>query len=87
MPIWSRGHYHIYDGFGVISTTQLALGLVGTLGLNKPPLKEPPQTVLDLDARGCPTKPFTPSIRTTEERRVVLGCFMLSSVYGDCIIT
>ena len=71
----------------MIQSTQLALALVGNLGLNKPALKEPPQTLLDLDARGCPVTPFSPSIRTTEERRAVLGCFMLSSVYGDLVIT
>ncbi len=55
---------------------------MGNLGLNKPPLKEPTQMVLNLDGRGCPTKPFSPSVRTMEERRAVLGCFLLSSLYG-----
>lgn len=62
--------------------TQLAMALVANLGLNKPPLKEPVQMMLNLDARGCPIKPFVPSTRTLEERRAVLGCFLLSSVYA-----
>ena len=58
------------------------MGLVVNLGLHKPPLKEPTQVMLNLDERGCPSRPFTPSPRTTEERRAVVGCFLLSSVYG-----
>ena len=62
--------------------SQLAISLVGNLGLNKPPPKEAPQMMHDLDARGCPIRPFTSSTstRTLEERRAVLGCFLLSSV-------
>lgn len=77
------GHYHIHDKLVIIQTTQLAMALVGNLGLNKPPLKEPTQMLLNLDARGCPRKPFTPSARTVEERRAVLGCFLLSSVVSS----
>lgn len=66
----------------ITQTAQLGIALMGNLGLNKPPLKEPTQMVLNLDGRGCPTKPFSPSIRTMEERRAVLGCFLLSSLYG-----
>lgn len=78
---WFRGHYHVHDKPVITQATQLAMALVGNLGLNKPPLKEPKQIMLNLDARGCPTKPFSPSPRTMEERRAVLGCFLLGSVY------
>ncbi len=60
--------------------TQLAIGLVANLGLKKMPPKEPPQMMLEYDARGCP-KPFNPSPRTMDERRAVIGCFLISSVY------
>ena len=78
--LWYRGHYHIFDQPIIIQTTQLAMALVGNLGLHKPPLKEPTQMMLNLDAQGCPQKPFSLSRRTTEERRAVLGCFLISSV-------
>lgn len=77
------GHYHIHDKPIISQATQLAMALLGNLGLNKPPLKESTQMVLNLDARGCPIKPFSPSTRTTEERRAVLGCFLLSSVVSS----
>lgn len=77
---WFRGHYHIYNKPIITSAAQIAIALVGNLGLNKPPLKESTQMMLNLDGRGCPVKPFTPTTRTTEERRAVLGCFLLSSV-------
>ena len=62
------------------AVTQLAIGLVANLGLKKAPPKESPQMMLNYDARGCP-KPFSPSPRTMEERRAVVGCFYISSVY------
>ena len=58
----------------------IAMGLVDNLGLAKLPPKEPQQMMLDFDAQGCP-KPFSPSARTIEERRAVIGCFFISSVY------
>ena len=76
---WFRGQYHVYDKPIISQTIQLALALVGNLGLNKSPPKEPMQMMMNLDARGCPVKPFNLSVRTTEERRAVLGCFLLSS--------
>ena len=78
-----RGHYHVHDKPVIIQATQLAMALVGNLGLNKPPPKEPAQVMLSLNARGCPTRPFTPTVRTMEERRAILGCFLLGSVYVD----
>ncbi|CAD6586535.1 MAG: hypothetical protein ASARMPREDX12_002379 [Alectoria sarmentosa] len=76
------GHYHNNEKPIITQVIQLAMALVADLGLNKPPLKEPTQMMLNFDARGCPIKPFSPSTRTMEERRAVLGCFLLSSVYG-----
>ncbi|KAL6718431.1 hypothetical protein ACLMJK_004521 [Lecanora helva] len=73
------GHYHIYDKPVITSVLQMAKGLVGNLGLKRMPPKEPPQMMLEYDARGCP-KPFNPTPRTIEERRAVLGCFLVSSV-------
>lgn len=77
------GHYHIHDKPVMIQSTQLAMALVGNLGLNKPPLNEPTHMMYNLDSRGCPIKPFSPSTRTMEERRALLGCFLLSSVVSS----
>lgn len=59
---------------------QLAIGLLGDLGLRRSPAKYPPHLFLNMDCRDCP-KPFDPAKRTNEERRVALGVFWLSSVY------
>lgn len=57
--------------------TQLTMSLVFDLGLNKAPPKEV-QTTLCVNAHECP-KP--PTIRTMEQRRAVLGCFLPASMY------
>jgi hypothetical protein len=61
---------------------QLAMALLGDLGLNNPPPKEPINMLLNRDSRGCP-KLFNPSTRIMEERRAAIGCFSVISVYGS----
>ena len=58
---------------------QLVMGLIANLGLKKTAPKEPLRVMMEYDERGCPRK-YTPSPRTMEERRAVIGCFFLSSV-------
>jgi hypothetical protein len=59
--------------------TQLAQALVFDLGLNKP-LPKDPDTMLNFNSHGCP-RPLLSTVRTMEERRAVLSCFLVSSMY------
>ena len=61
-------------------TMQLAIGLVGNLGLKRPPPKETPQIMLENVGRGC-SKHYSTAPRTMKERRAVIGCFLIGSVY------
>lgn len=76
----SRSQSHIHTNPIVTNLLQLAIGLLGDLGLKRPPAKQPPHLILNYETRSCP-KNFSPTKRTTEERRVALGIFWLSSVY------
>jgi hypothetical protein len=58
---------------------QIAMSMVYDLGLNKPPLKPASLALLEYDDRGCP-KPPRSQFRTNDERRALLGCFLLSSL-------
>ncbi len=56
--------------------TQLATSLVFDLGLNKP-LSKDPQLSLCISSYKYPK---SPTVRTMEERRAVLGCFLITSM-------
>ena len=56
--------------------TQLAISLVFDLGLNKP-LEKYPQVALCVNSQDHP-KSLT--VRTLEERRAALGCFLITSM-------
>ena len=60
----------------------LAAGLADDLGLTKPVPQVLPTVMLNWTARGCPKPPYALVLkkRTMEERRVVLGLFLVSSV-------
>jgi hypothetical protein len=60
----------------------LAMGLAGDLGLTKPAPQASPAVMLNWTQQGCPKPPHALVVkpRTMEERRVVLGLFLLSSM-------
>jgi hypothetical protein len=72
-----RGHFQFYAKPFLAAFTQLAMSLVFDLGLNKPVLKDM-HPVPCLKDKTC-SRPSGP--RTMDERRAVLGCFLITSMY------
>lgn len=72
-----RGHYQFYAKPSLVVFTQLAISLVYDLGFNKPVFKVTNPVLCLKEKRWY--RPFGP--RTTEERRAVLGCFLITSMY------
>jgi hypothetical protein len=66
-------HIKLMDRF-----MNLAISMVFDLRLNKPPLTKP-FFLLDISSSES-EKQARPSTRTMEERRAILGCFVLSSL-------
>lgn len=62
---------------------QLSIALLAELGLNKAVPKDMPHLLLEYSARGCPEQYCQLRDRTTEERRVAIGCFLATSVYEN----
>jgi hypothetical protein len=77
------GWCHVYICNGPIISTiiHLAMSLASDLGLTKPLPTESSTVMLNYTAQGCP-KPITGMIptRTMEERRAVIGLYVVSSV-------
>jgi hypothetical protein len=65
----------------LISLVQLAIAVLYDLGLDKPFSKDPALT-LAYDLKGAVKPARFSRSPTMEERRVLFGCFMLSSVYA-----
>ncbi|KAI4285157.1 MAG: hypothetical protein L6R35_004723 [Caloplaca aegaea] len=57
--------------------TQLAVSLVYDLGLNRPVPRDNPLVALCIQSHNTP---MIPTPRTMEERRAVLGCFLITSM-------
>jgi hypothetical protein len=75
------GHYNILQKPVITTIVQLAVSLAFDLGLNKPLPKEQTRVMLDYTARGCPKPAINVVVaRTMEERRAIIGLFLLSSV-------
>ncbi|KAK9235751.1 Zn(II)2Cys6 transcription factor [Lipomyces kononenkoae] len=62
-------------------STQLATSLVFELGLNNPPRNDTALTCYDV--LQCEPASSTPTVRTMEERRAVLGCFLITSIISS----
>jgi hypothetical protein len=62
------------------SLVQAAIAMLYDLGLDKPPSKDP-SVMLTHELKGGPKLSRTVGSETMEERRVSLGCFLLSSTY------
>jgi len=76
---WSNCHVQRKKSLSVF--TQMAMSLVFDLGLNKP-AGETSHEMSNLYAYGCP-EPSKSKARTMEERRAVLGCFLVSSIISS----
>lgn len=70
-----RANYQVHNKPFLAVFTQLAISLVFDLGLNKPVPEETSRT----SNLHKVSRPSTP--RTMEERRAVLGCFLVTSMY------
>jgi len=62
------------------SLVQLAIAILYDLGLDKPPSKDP-ALILAYDLKGTRKPSRFLRSPTMEERRALLGCFLMSSVY------
>lgn len=71
------GYYCIYKKNIITADIQLALSIAYDLGLTKPAHTEP--VMLNYNAQGCPKGPSN-TTRTLEERRAIIGLFLISSV-------
>lgn len=63
------------------SLAQLAIAILYDLGLDKP-RSEDPALILAYDLKGMKKPSRLSRSPTMEERRALLGCFLMSSVYG-----
>ncbi len=76
----SWGYYTIFDAPPIQSSAmQIAVGMLGDLGLKRPPPKDSPCLLLNYDARGNP-KPFLPAVRTLDDRRIAISCWSVSQL-------
>jgi hypothetical protein len=63
------------------SLVTTAMTLIYDLGLHRPPPKEPPyRTAFESAIRNSARIPFKLIVRSADEKRAVLACFLLSSV-------
>ncbi|KAF2188861.1 hypothetical protein K469DRAFT_564540 [Zopfia rhizophila CBS 207.26] len=79
------GHFYIYKNPIITTDIQLGIALAADLGLTKPVPSEPCGVMLNYSAQGCP-KPqssLTNPVRTMEERRAVIGLFLVSSISAN----
>ena len=72
-----RFNYQIHSKPSLSVYTQLSTSLVYDLGLNKPLPKENSQMTLCINSHHGPK---SPTVRTMEERRAALGCFLITSI-------
>lgn len=83
----SRGQYYMYNKPILTNLVQLAIAQLVELGVNKAVPKDMPHLLLEYNAQGCAEKYCQPQERRIEERRVVLGCFLVTSVYEKLLLT
>lgn len=73
------GHFYLYNKPIISTVIHLATSVAFDLALTKPVPTEPALIMLAYNAQGCP-KNATVAVRTMEERRSVIGLFLVSSV-------
>ena len=76
-----RDRRHSFEKPIFSSLVQLAIAILYDLGLDKPP-SEDPALILTYDLKGIGQPSRLSRSPTMEERRALLGCFLMSSVYG-----
>ncbi|KAF4631334.1 hypothetical protein G7Y89_g6795 [Cudoniella acicularis] len=77
---------HVYTSAKPVNSTiiQLAMSLAFDLGLTRPPPGEPVRILLNYTAQGCPKPANGINLeRTMEERRAVVGLYLISSVFAN----
>lgn len=79
-PIF-RDWHHPFEKPIVLSLVQLAIGILFELGLDKAPSNDP-GLMLTYDLKGLKKPARLVRSPTMEERRALLGCFLMSSMYG-----
>ena len=75
-----RGHYYLHNKNILSNLVQLAIALLAELGLNKAAPRDMPHTLLISAARGSPEQFAQPEDRTMEEKRLAVGCFLVTSM-------
>ncbi|KFY32522.1 hypothetical protein V493_00112 [Pseudogymnoascus sp. VKM F-4281 (FW-2241)] len=75
----SWGHFYVYNKPIISTVVHLATSIAFDLGLTKPVPTEPAFIMLAYNAQGCPRN-VTAAVRTMEERRSIIGLFLISSV-------
>lgn len=73
------GHFYLYNKPIISTIIHLATSIAFDLGLTKPVPTEPALIMLAYNAQGCPRN-ATSAVRTMEERRSIIGVFLISSV-------
>lgn len=73
------GHFYIYHKPIISTIIHLATSIALDLGLTKPVPTEMSLVMLTYNVQGCP-KPLSAVVRTMEERRSIIGLFLISSV-------
>jgi hypothetical protein len=76
---------HSFERPIFLSLVQLAIAILYELGLDKPPFKDP-ALILAYDLKGIKMPSRLSRSPTMEERRALLGCFLMSSVYGYVLL-
>ena len=81
------GHYYIATQPVITTVIQNAISLASDLGLTKPAPTERSLVMLNYSAQGCPKPPHLElkPPRKIEERRTIIGLFLISSVYDNFI--
>jgi hypothetical protein len=74
-----RDRRYLYGKPVFVSLVQLAIAILYDLGLDKAPPKDPGM-VLAYDLKGAAKPSGIPRVPVMEERRALLGCFLMSSV-------
>lgn len=76
-----RCYYHFYSVVTLTSLLSAAQTLIYDLALNRPPMKEFPGGMVKAAIRKTSLyHSMVSHVRTSEERRALLGCFFLTSV-------
>ena len=79
-----RDRRYNLDGSIFASLVQLAIAVLYDLGLDKPPSNDQ-GLLLEHELKGIPKPSRCFRSPTLEERRVLLGCYLLSSTYESYI--